>query len=94
MTLKTINGHTGKSMTGLAKMFTAAMAGEHTRFFIGQHMAINTLLQTECFGAYTLVHGFISLVQKIFHVIFPHIVLGTYATIRTRFFLGFGYVGQ
>jgi hypothetical protein len=58
-------------------------------------MAVDAFFQAELFGAYTLVHGFITLVQEVLHVISAHIRGGFDASLCfTHPVLCFGHYRQ
>jgi len=70
-----------------AKVF---WAGGTDRFLVlsYNHMAGNTLFQTELFSANALVHGTVAFVQQLVHMAFAHDI----GVIHTFITLAFGYL--
>lgn len=71
MALEAVDFYRGIAMTAIAEMFTAFHA-RGLAVCARRHVAIDTFLQAMPFRAYTLMHGFITLVQNKFHVITTH----------------------
>lgn len=72
MTLEAVDGYCGILMAIGAKMlFRIAIAGVFA-LLIGRYMAVNATGKTMLFGAYTMQHGFVALVQDKFKMHLAH----------------------
>lgn len=93
MALKAVHFHCSIVMTFAAKMFRI-LDGYRLVIRTLDHVAGKALFQAMLPGANTLVHGFVSLMQQDFHMVFAHEVgifhaLVTFYGIRDG---GFGHI--
>ena len=73
MALEAVNVDRRVGVAAVAEVFLAAYP---RRIGCAAHMAPDAFIQAEPFGADTLVHGFIALVQDVLHVIPAHVGRG------------------
>jgi hypothetical protein len=71
------------NVTGVTEMLFAFYSG-YLAFLIRFHMAVYTVGKTRRFATNTFMHGLITLMQDVVHVIFTHLVfwLNTFLSFR------------
>ena len=77
VTLEAIDLNGGVFVAAVAKMVFAFDAGDMP-VFIGLDMAVDTFGETVGFGANAIVHGFVTLVQDVVHVIALYLLFRLY----------------
>ena len=91
MTFKAIELDAGRTVAAGAKMALVTDSNDFP-IFARSSMTIDALDQAMLLGANTSTHGFVALVQQVFHVVGTHVRRGfdTLFALRSRHYLAIG----
>mgnify|MGYP001823539985 FL=1 len=78
MTLETVNTDRRVSMTTAAEVIVTADPGIFV-VLVRSDMTINAFGQAVLLGSYAIMHGIVTLVKQVLHVIFPDVIEGFHA---------------